>query len=149
MVKELDDIAIQELKETFDLFDKDKDGYLQLAEFRKVMRCTGINPSEADFKKMIELAKIESKISFKQFLEVVKEDTVKKDTEEQLVGYFQVFDANNSGTVPLTVLKDCLKAMGEPLNDREFVEFTKLLKPNTQGEVDYRTYVSMLFRSRI
>ena len=147
MPKELDDIAVQELKETFDLFDKDKDGYLQLAEFRKVIRSTGINPSEADFQKMIELANIESKISFKQFLEVIKADVRGNDTAADMVNFFKTFDETNKGTVSLEVLKECLKSMGEALTDEEFIEFSKLAKPNANGEIDYRAYCNMLFSS--
>ena len=147
MVKELDDIALQELRETFDLFDKDNDGYLQLAEFRKVIRSTGINPSEADFQAMIDLVEIENKISFTQFIQCIRADIRKMDREEDLVRAFQVFDELNKGVVNQTTLKECLKSMGEPLTDVEYMEFTKLAKVPPTGDIDYRAYSYTLFKA--
>ena len=95
---------------------------------------------------MIRLANIDSKISFKQFLEVVKADVRSDDTEKEMIRYFQVFDETSCGTIKVDLLKSCLKSMGEAMSDAEFSEFTKLIKPNTKGEVDYRSYCALLFK---
>lgn len=97
MPKEFDDIKVEELKETFGMFDKDSDGFLDLAEFRKTIRSTGLNPSEDDFIAMKKIAAIEKTVNFKQFLAVMKADIRKMDREEDLLRAFYVFDESNTG----------------------------------------------------
>ena len=147
MVKELDDIAIQELKETFDIFDKDKDGFLQLAEFKKVVRCSGLNPSEEDFNKMKKLAEIENKVTFSQFLLCMQEDIRQPDSEDELVAAFKVFDELNAGSVEANLIKQCLKEQGEKLSDKEVSAFDGLCKKTNKGEIDYRDYVYTLIKA--
>merc|ERR1712159_393094 len=107
--KELDDVQIEELKETFDIFDKDKDGYLLTNEVKKVIRATGVNPSEADFDEMFEKAEIvPPKITFKQFLEVMQNCNRKPDIEEDLKNAFLVFDETHTGLCDGKELKNAL-----------------------------------------
>ena len=90
MVKEYDEIMTQELKETFEMFDKDKDGFLDLAEFRKTVRSSGVNPSEQDFIDMMALANIEKTVNFKQLLQVIQAEIRKMDREDEMMTTWQL-----------------------------------------------------------
>ena len=148
MPKELDDVAKEELKETFDVFDKDKDGFLLTTEVKKVIRATGLNPSEAEFNEMFLKAEVEPpKITFKQFVEVVENCDRKPDIEEDLIQSFLVFDELKNGLCSMEEMKSALQSFGEPLTDAEFQEFAKLAKPNLQGQIDYRNYCYTIFNS--
>ena len=146
MVKEYDEIMTQELRETFEMFDKDKDGLLDLAEFRKAVRSSGVNPSEQDFKDMMELANIEKTVNFKQLLKVMQAEIRKMDREDDLLRALYVFDENNSGYIDCLVLKDCLKNMGEKLVEEELLTYTKIALPDMMKKIDYRKLVKELFK---
>ena len=149
MVKEYDEVMVQELKETFDMFDKDKDGYLDLAEFRKTLRSSGLNPSQEDFDRMKNLADVEKRVSFKQLLTIVQAEVRKMDREEDMLRALYVFDETNSGYIDGKILKNCLQTMGEKIDDKEFVEFAKLASPDLKNRIDYRKLVKLLFQMPI
>ncbi len=46
------------------------------------------------------------------------------------------------------MLKDCLKNMGEPVNDEEFMKFTKFSLPDMNGNIDYKKLTEFLFRTK-
>ena len=50
---ELSEEQIEELKETFSLFDIDKDGLISTQELGKMMNTLGENPTEAELQDMV------------------------------------------------------------------------------------------------
>lgn len=50
---ELTKDQIQELNETFNLFDRDKDGSISTTELGKMMNTLGENPTEAELQDMV------------------------------------------------------------------------------------------------
>ena len=53
VISEFLNCCVLELKETFLLFDKDKDGYISAKELGAVMRSVGQNPTETEIRDMI------------------------------------------------------------------------------------------------
>ena len=61
---------INEFKEAFNIFDKDKDGYITTRELGDIMKNLGQSPSEAELQDMINEVDIDGNgtIDFKEFL---------------------------------------------------------------------------------
>ena len=53
MTEQLTEDKITEFKEAFEIFDKDKDGFITIKELGEIMRNLGQNPSDADLQDMI------------------------------------------------------------------------------------------------
>ncbi|KAJ8322275.1 hypothetical protein KUTeg_000746 [Tegillarca granosa] len=59
-----------------------------------------------------------------------------KVVEIELREAFRKFDRNKSGGLDINQLKQALKQLGEPMNDREIQTFLKLGDTNGNGEID-------------
>ena len=53
-----------EFKEVFDMFDKDKDGFITTLEFSTIMRSIGSNPTEAELTERLRSVDANGKIDF-------------------------------------------------------------------------------------
>lgn len=56
--KALSEETLTEFRQAFQLFDKDGDGHITVAEFREVMLAIGQNPSEEDISNMIKTVRL-------------------------------------------------------------------------------------------
>ena len=54
----LSEETLTEFRQAFQLFDKDGDGHITVAEFREVMLAIGQNPSEEDIISMIKTVRL-------------------------------------------------------------------------------------------
>ncbi|KAJ2995350.1 Centrin-1 [Globomyces sp. JEL0801] len=132
-----DDLTVdqkQEIREAFDLFDTDGSGYLELLriilrtidvkELKVAMRALGFQPKKEEIKKMmVEMDKNGSgKIDFNEFLELMVAKMGEKDSKEEILKAFRLFDDDETGTITLKNLKRVAKELGENLTDEELQE---------------------------
>ena len=66
--------SIDECKEVFDLFDKDKDGAIETKELGHILNALGVNPTQSELLEMINEVDVDGsgKIKFQAFLELYK-----------------------------------------------------------------------------
>ena len=97
----------QEIKEAFNVFDKDNDGFITIKELGTVMRSLGHNPTEMELQDMIKLYdKDESgTIDFPEFLDLMTTKMKETELEEQLIETFKVFDRDGNGLLSGQELK--------------------------------------------
>ena len=89
---------INEFKEAFKIFDKDKVGYIITKELGDIMKILGQIPSEVELQDMINEVDIDGNgtIDFKEFLGLMARKMRDNDSEEELIEAFKVYDRDGN-----------------------------------------------------
>ncbi|XP_005999327.1 calcium-binding protein 2-like [Latimeria chalumnae] len=141
---------IEELKEAFTEFDKDKDGYISCKDLGECMRTMGYMPTEME---LIELSQQISggKVDFEDFVELMGPKMLAETADmigvKELRDAFREFDSNGDGKISTSELREAMKKLlGQQLNAREVEEILKDVDLNGDGLVDFEEFVRMMSR---
>lgn len=140
------DERMKEYKEAFDMFDRDKDGYINEKELGNVMRSLGHDPSDVELKDfMIECAK-ETKdyLSFEEFNILLSRKVVDQEVEEELLEAFRVFDKEGNGKISASELRHIMTTLGEKLSEEEVEEMMTEADYNGDGQINYVDFVKLM-----
>ena len=137
---------ITEFKEAFEIFDKDKDGYITTKELGDIMKNLGQTPSEAELQDMINEVDIDGNgtIDFKEFLGLMARKMRDADTEEELIEAFKVFDRDGNGLISGNELQHVMNSLGENISQDEVEEMIKEADLDGDGYINYEEFVRMI-----
>ncbi|XP_026050653.1 calcium-binding protein 2 isoform X1 [Astatotilapia calliptera] len=148
--RELRPEEIEELREAFVEFDKNKDGYISHKDLGECMRTMGYMPTEME---LIELSQqiCGGKVDFEDFVELMGPKMLAETADmigvKELRDAFKEFDSNGDGQISLTELREAMKKlMGEQVTNREINEILKDADLNGDGLVDFEEFVRMMSR---
>ncbi|KCV70383.1 myosin regulatory light chain 2 [Fonticula alba] len=136
-----DKTQIDELKDAFNMVARD-DGFIDVEDLRNIYNSLGQTPSDETLEAM--LAEATGPINFTMFLTLMGEKLSGSDPEYEIMQAFECFDENQSGTIPADVLREALTTMGERFTQEEVDIMFKGVKPDAQGNFNYREFVRVL-----
>ncbi|XP_074904551.1 calcium-binding protein 2 isoform X3 [Buteo buteo] len=139
--RELRPEEIEELKQAFREFDKDRDGYISYKDLGECMRTMGYMPTEME---LIELSQqiTGGKVDFDDFVELMGPKMLAETADmigiKELRDAFREFDTNGDGQISMAELREAMrKLLGQQLNYREVDEILKDVDLNGDGLVDF------------
>jgi calmodulin len=137
---------IAELREAFEIFDRNKDGFITIKELGEIMKNLGQAPTESELQDMINEVDIDGNgnIDFKEFLGLMARKMRDTDTEEELMEAFRVFDRDGNNFITNTELKNVMLALGEKVTDEEVDEMIREADINNDGCINYDEFVRMV-----
>ncbi|KAK0137176.1 Calcium-binding protein 1 [Merluccius polli] len=148
--RELRPEEIEELREAFVEFDKNKKGYISHRDLGECMRTMGYMPTEME---LIELSQqiCGGKVDFEDFVELMGPKMLAETADmigvKELRDAFKEFDSNGDGQINITELREAMKKlMGEHLTNREIDEILRDVDLNGDGLVDFEEFVRMMSR---
>ncbi|XP_029297613.1 calcium-binding protein 2-like [Cottoperca gobio] len=148
--RELRPEEIDELREAFVEFDRNKKGYISHKDLGECMRTMGYMPTEME---LIELSQqiCGGKVDFEDFVELMGPKMLAETADmigvKELRDAFKEFDSNGDGQISLTELRDAMKKlMGEQVTNREINEILQDVDLNGDGLVDFEEFVRMMSR---
>jgi len=146
MTEHLTEDKIAEFKEAFEIFDKDKDGFITIKELGEIMKNLGQSPTDAELQDMINEVDIDGNgnIDFKEFLGLMARKMRDTDTEEELIEAFKVFDRDSNGLISAQELKHVMTSLGEKVSDEEVEEMIREADIDGDGYINYEEFVRMI-----
>ncbi|KAI8836863.1 hypothetical protein BC829DRAFT_365116, partial [Chytridium lagenaria] len=136
--------------EAFDLFDTDGSGTIDTKELKVAMRALGFEPKKDEIKRVIaEVDKTGTgTIDFNEFLELMTAKMAEKDSREDILKAFRLFDDDETGKISFRYLKRVAKELVENLTDEELQEMIDEADRDGDGEINEVGYLDNNFLTR-
>ncbi|XP_023816496.1 calcium-binding protein 2 isoform X2 [Oryzias latipes] len=141
---------MEELREAFKEFDKDKDGFITCKDLGECMRTMGYMPTEME---LIELSQqiCGGRVDFEDFVDLMGPKMLAETADmigvKELRDAFREFDSDGDGQISLGELREAMrKLMGQQLKHCEIDEILRDVDLNGDGEVDFEEFVRMMSR---
>uniref|UniRef100_A0A3Q2R2N6 Calcium binding protein 5b n=1 Tax=Fundulus heteroclitus TaxID=8078 RepID=A0A3Q2R2N6_FUNHE len=136
--------SIEQLREAFVEFDKDKDGFITCKDLGNLMRTMGYMPTEME---LIELSQninmnLGGRVDFEDFVGLMTpkllDETAGMIGLKELRDAFREFDIDGDGTITSEELRFAMiKLLGEQASKKEIEEVVKDVDNNGDGKVDF------------
>jgi centrin-1 len=121
----LDEEMLEEIKEAFNLFDSDHKGTIDVRELKAAFRALGFLVKKSEIRQLfIDLDKDLSSatVTYDEFLEMVTPRMKNRDSRDEIMKVFALFDEENKGGISFKNLKRVANELGENLTDEELQE---------------------------
>ena len=139
------------VQNTFEAFDKDKDGLVTLDEIRNHLLEIGKGISENELKDLFGKADKNSdgKINvteFKELVELLPGKESESKINPNLVKVFEQFDSDHDGLISKEEVRSTLRAIGKDLSDTELDTCFNESDTNKDGKIDITEFSSFIAR---
>jgi Ca2+-binding EF-hand superfamily protein len=155
--RHLTNAQIDDFREAFDLFDKDRDGRITCQELFTVMQNIRQPATDIEIREMITHADKDGNgtVEFDEFLSMMARRLTVQDPEDdeaarrrheaEMRQAFQVFDIDGDGLIDASELRQTMANLGERLTDDDVRAMIKEADKNGDGKVDYEEFVHMIY----
>lgn len=135
-----------DIKDAFDLFDPDGTGIIATKEFKVAMRALGFEPTKEELKKLITDVDPEGlgKLSYEDFLKVITIKMSEKDSKDEILQAFRLFDDDDTGKISFKNLKRVARELGENLTDEEIQEMIDEADKDGDGEISQEEFLRIM-----
>ncbi|XP_028269917.1 calcium-binding protein 1a isoform X2 [Parambassis ranga] len=151
--RELRPEEMDELRDAFKEFDKDKDGFISCKDLGNCMRTMGYMPTEME---LIELSQqinmnLGGHVDFEDFVELMGPKLLAETADmigiKELKDAFREFDTNGDGAISTSELRDAMrKLLGQQVGLKEVEDILRDVDLNGDGLVDFEEFVRMMSR---
>ncbi|XP_026199237.1 calcium-binding protein 1a isoform X4 [Anabas testudineus] len=151
MDRELRPEEMDELRDAFKEFDKDKDGFISCKDLGNCMRTMGYMPTEME---LIELSQqinmnLGGHVDFEDFVELMGPKLLAETADmigiKELKDAFREFDTNGDGAISTSELRDAMrKLLGQQVGLKEVEDILRDVDLNGDGLVDFEEFVRMM-----
>ncbi|CAL7946217.1 unnamed protein product [Xylocopa violacea] len=140
-----------DIKEAFDLFDPDGIGRIATKELKVAIRALGFEPKKEEIKKLIADTDPDGlgTLSFEEFLNLMSTKMLEKDTKEEVLKAFRLFDDDNTGKITFKNLKRIARELGENLTDEELQEMIDEADKDGDGEVSQEEFLRIMKKTSL
>ncbi|EAN91314.1 putative centrin-4 [Trypanosoma cruzi] len=141
----------EQIREAFNLFDADGSGAIDAEEMALAMKGLGFGDLPRDeVERMIRTMSTDSNglIGYGEFERVVKSRMAQKDSPEEILKAFQLFDLDKKGKISFANLKEVAKLLGENPGDDVLQEMIAEADEDGDGEVSFDEFKNVMMQMR-
>ncbi|RSH84050.1 centrin [Saitozyma podzolica] len=145
--RHLTDDQRQEIKEAFELFDSDKDGFIDYHELKVAMRALGFDLKKAEILKLLKengRPGSDGFMDFETFERIMTEKLLARDPMEDLRRAFALFDDDHTGKISLKNLRRVAKELGENLGEEELQAMIEEFDLDQDGEISQAEFLAIM-----
>merc|ERR1712147_202189 len=127
----LTDEQVEEVREVFGLFDADQSGAIDCRELKGAMRALGFEVKNEELIKMVGDIDTDGNgsVEFKEFMGMMTGKMGEKDSREDIVKVFAMFDDDNTKKISFRNLARVAEELGEAVDGEiNFDEFYRIMK---------------------
>lgn len=137
--------------EAFDLFDTDGSGTIDTRELKVAMRALGFEPKKEEVKKLVAEVDRDGSgvVGYEEFLAVMTAKMGERDSREEILKAFRLFDDDETGKISFKNLKRVAKELGESITDEELQEMIDEADRDGDGEVSEEEFFRIMKKTNL
>eukprot|EP00745_Piridium_sociabile_P016759 TRINITY_DN24997_c0_g1_i1.p1 TRINITY_DN24997_c0_g1~~TRINITY_DN24997_c0_g1_i1.p1 ORF type:complete len:176 (-),score=30.44 TRINITY_DN24997_c0_g1_i1:156-683(-) len=138
---------VREMREAFELLDEDRSGYVNIRELRAAIVALGLSVESSTVTEIMqEVGGSDANLDFDEFYKLMTEEVTGKETVEEIMQIFMLFDEDRSGTISVDNLEKVAFSLGEKLDRRQLQEMCSLLDSDGDGEISPEDFYFVMTR---
>lgn len=148
-VDKMNEAQLNEFREAFNNFDKDRSGAIDAGELRALCEWVGQDTSDEEVANMMAIADGDKsgKIDFWEFATLMAHKMgASSNPDETLRNAFQVFDSDGDGTISAKEIREVMWEMGECIDEGDIAGVMGDIDANGDGRVDYDEFAKVVTR---
>ena len=148
---ELTEDQKQEIREAFDLFDTDGSGTIDTKELKVAMRALGFESSKEELRKLVSQVDRDGSgtVDFTEFLDIMTSKMGDRDSREEMIKAFRLFDDDETGKISFRNLKRVALELGESISDEELQEMIDEADRDGDGEVSQDEFIKIMEKTNL
>ena len=142
----LSEDEIYEIKEAFDLFDAEKTGIIDPKDLDEAMTSLGLDERSKPIHALVQEMKVhnEDGIDFEHFIELMTARFSERDTREDILKVFKLFDDGGEGYIDIMGLKKISKELGENMDENELIEMIERADTDGDNRVTFEDFYNIM-----
>lgn len=133
---------IRECKETFDLYDTEENGYLDIKQTKELSSSFGIIASDEEINALATNSN-NGKVSYDTFLSFYSEK-MQNAQNDNLDESFNVLLSKKTGTIKADKFKSLLMNYGQHFTEQEANEILQEFKVDENGNLNYKDFLKAM-----
>lgn len=135
--------VLAKVQQTFNDFDDDNDGEIEVQKIESALRAYGLNPTIDEVSDILEDMNRSNTINMNTFAYIVYHLSRCSDVEKELIDAFRLFDKNATGKIPKSMVKQILTNIKRPFTDSQIDEVLNKLQDDKEN-IDYTSLAKEL-----
>jgi centrin-1 len=144
----LPESVVREIKDTFDLFDYNKNSKVETKELRSLMVELGFDPKDEEIKK-ITAANKNGMIGYWDFLEIMTVKVGQRNPVKETRKAFRQFLDQETDAVDVTHLNKIAKEIGAGMSEQQFRDLITRVEQGTEDDLDEETFIAILKKTSL
>jgi len=128
------------------LFDTDHSGTIDIRELKAAMRALGFEVKKEEVKTMLSAIDKDAngEVSLDEFTQMMTGKMGERDSKEEIMKVFQLFDEDNTGFITFRNLKKICSELGENLTDEEIQEMIDEADRDHDGQINAEEFYRVM-----
>lgn len=140
----------QEAREVYALFCKSPNNLLSPYDLKICFRALGFSPKKEEISSLIsKYGSSLGQIDMNSFLEIVAIKLNDRDSREEILKAFKLFDDDNTGTISFNNLKRVSIELGEQLSDDQLMNMINEADTTGSGEISEAEFVRIMRKTNM
>jgi len=136
---------LNEIKDCFNLYDKDGNGKIPSDKLGTVVRSLGQNPTEAEVEDMVRNMIRGPSFGMPELLQVMARCMGEsRNKPDDIRESFSVFDRDGTGRISAAELRHVMTTVGEKLSDKEVDDMIREIDVDRDGQINYEEMVRLM-----
>ncbi|CAF3652032.1 unnamed protein product [Rotaria socialis] len=135
----------QELRDAFNLFDRDHSGKITKSELRKLLRALNVKATDSEVQRLLHRMDTDNSgdIDFNEFKNAMARLFFKKYSRTEVMDAFKKFDVDGNGFISSKELENIMSRMGKHLSQKELQATISSLDLNKDGKISFDEFCAL------
>ena len=151
-LKELTPQEIKDLKEVFDVFDSQNNGFVGPGDLRKAMKVLGFKLTREEARKLVRDVgtKASGYVDFNEFLDIIIErQGDSRDVYDEILQGFKMFDYDGTEKITVDNLRRACSDAGVKFSETELIEMMEEADQNGDRFVDKEEFIKIMLKTNL